>query len=369
MPFISFATNNKLTLNQEKELVRKSGELITLLPGKKEENLMLRLEDDQAMYFRGEAIPCMMISVKLYKEMELNAKKIFTEALTKMINEITDIELKDIYVSFDEYQNWGKQGTLVQVGMKKNNKYFDYLLIIIAILAIIYFGILVCTSFFIPAYLFYPLIFLLCGMYGVYELKYGRSLLSRLPIKINCVIKVICMSGILVFVTIEGLIMYSANSNYLGNSDYIIVLGAKLNGKVPSKSLQYRLDATLDYHRAFPTTPIIVSGGKGNNEDISEASAMKDYLVKNGIDKALIIEENQSTNTNENIIYSKKIINPDKKSKITIITNGFHCYRSKLLAINHGLKANTYSAKENIFTAPHYYFREFFGCIKDILFS
>ena len=113
MPFISCATNNKITLNQEKEMVRKFGELITLLPGKKEENLMLRLEDDQVMYFRGKAIPCMMISVKLYKEMDLNAKKIFTETLTKTVYEITNIEVGNIYVSFDEYQNWGKQGTLV----------------------------------------------------------------------------------------------------------------------------------------------------------------------------------------------------------------------------------------------------------------
>ena len=144
-----------------------------------------------------------------------------------------------------------------------------------------------------------------------------------------------------------------------------------MNGSTPSNSLKYRLEAAIDYHQIFPTTPIIVSGGRGNGEEISEAKAMKKYLVDKGINESLIIEEDKSTNTNENIIYSKKIIDSLNKSSysVTIITNGFHCYRSQLLANKHNLIAHTYSAKENLYTAPHYYIREFFGCLKDILLS
>ena len=112
MPFISFTTNHKLTLRQENDIAKKTGELITILPGKKEENLMLHLEDNQIMYFRGEDIPCMMIAIKLYRSIDFEAKKKFTEELIKMIKDTTNIDPKDIYVSFDEYQNWGKQGTL-----------------------------------------------------------------------------------------------------------------------------------------------------------------------------------------------------------------------------------------------------------------
>ena len=106
MPFISFTTNHKLTLRQENEIAKRTGELITILPGKKEENLMLHLEDNQIMYFR------MMIAVKLYNTIDFDAKKKFTEELVKMIKETTNIEINDVYVSFDEYPNWGKQGTL-----------------------------------------------------------------------------------------------------------------------------------------------------------------------------------------------------------------------------------------------------------------
>ena len=113
MPFISFTTNHKLTLRQENEITKRTGELISILPGKKEENLMLHLEDNQIMYFRGEDIPCMMIAVKLYNKVDLNAKKEFTEKLVVMIKETTNIDVDDIYVSFDEYPNGGKQGTLI----------------------------------------------------------------------------------------------------------------------------------------------------------------------------------------------------------------------------------------------------------------
>ena len=113
MPFISFTTNQKFSLRQENEIVKRTGELITILPGKKEENLMLHIEDNQILYFRGTDVPCMMIEVKLYKNIEFEDKKKFTEELVTMINNITAIEAKDIYVSFDEYPNWGKQGTLV----------------------------------------------------------------------------------------------------------------------------------------------------------------------------------------------------------------------------------------------------------------
>ena len=114
MPFISFTTNHKLTLRQENEIAKRTGELITILPGKKEENLMLHLEDNQIMYFRGDDIPCMMIAVKLYNTIDFDANKKFTEELVKMIKETTNIEINDVYVSFDEYPNWGKQGTLFQ---------------------------------------------------------------------------------------------------------------------------------------------------------------------------------------------------------------------------------------------------------------
>ena len=255
--------------------------------------------------------------------------------------------------------------------MKENNKLFDYTLIFISILSIGYFIIVTLNSRFITAYLTYPIFAFICISYGYFELKIKISLLSKLPLKLNYFIKIIFAIIISLFIIIEGLIIHTRINNHLKDSDYIIVLGSRLNGNTPSQLLKYRLDAAFTYHQSFPNTVIIVSGGQGNSEYISEAKAMKKYLIKKGINEDLIIEENKSTNTNENIIYSKKIIDSLTKDdyNVTIITNGFHCYRSKLLANKHNLTAYTYSAKENLNTALHYYIREFFGCLKDILLS
>ena len=255
--------------------------------------------------------------------------------------------------------------------MKPNNKIFDYLLITLAIFSISYFILLISNSRFIPSYILYLIFAWICSLYSYYELKNKTSILSKLPKIINYIIKSIICISIILFIIIEGLIINEANTSYYKQTDFILVLGAKINGTVPSTSLKYRLDATLEYYQQFPETIIIVSGGQGNGEDISEAKAMKQYLIDKGINKKSIIEEDKSTNTKENMIYSKKIMDSLKKEKytITIITNNFHCYRSNLLANKNNLTAYTYSAKQQKVLVPHYYIREFFGCLKDILFS
>ena len=255
--------------------------------------------------------------------------------------------------------------------MEKNCKLFDYILLFLALLSLFYFIIVVTNSRFINAYILYPIFTALLMCYAVYELHFRKSILSLLPKILNYSIKGIIIISVIVFIIIEGLIIHEVNNKYNKRSDFLIVLGARLYGDKPAPLLRYRLDAAVEYHQKFPDVPIIVSGGQGHGENITEAKAMKDYLINKGIDEPLIIEENKSTNTNENIIYSKKIIETSTTEdyEVVIITNGFHCYRSKLLANKHGLEAHTYAARENLDTAPHYYLREFFGCLKDMILS
>ena len=88
----------------------------------------------------------------------------------------------------------------------------------------------------------------------------------------------------------------------------MIVLGAKVNGTEVSNTLKLRLDKAIEYYNKHKSVNIIVSGGQGNDENITEALAMKNYLVSNGVNINNIIEENKATTTLENIIYSKKIL-------------------------------------------------------------
>ena len=114
-------------------------------------------------------------------------------------------------------------------------------------------------------------------------------------------------------------------------ADYLIVLGARVKGEVPSLSLQYRIDAAAAYLLENKQTIAIASGGQGPDEDISEALAIQRGLIKLGIDESRILLEDRSTSTYENIMYSKELIS-DVSGTGIVVSNGFHLYGAVLMA-------------------------------------
>lgn len=128
--------------------------------------------------------------------------------------------------------------------------------------------------------------------------------------------------------------------------DAVIVLGAGLRGEDPSKALRFRLDAAYDYAMQNPNAIIIVSGGQGENEVIAESTAMKRYLVKKGLSEERIIEEDRSTNTKENLAFSKAILDEkfEKEYRIAIVSNDYHVLRAESLAKEAGFTSITHKA-------------------------
>ncbi|SFR83876.1 YdcF family protein [Anaeromicropila populeti] len=174
------------------------------------------------------------------------------------------------------------------------------------------------------------------------------------------------LAGLALFLFIEAVIISSARSKPSENADYMIVLGAQVKGKRVSKALKYRLDTAIEYLEKNELTKVIVSGGQGEGEDISEAEAMFRYLVQNGISPERIIKEDKSKNTYENITFSKVFIEPEKTT--IIVTNSFHVYRGMALA-----KKQNFGTIEGL-NAPtdkilciHYYVREAVAVVKDKL--
>lgn len=150
-------------------------------------------------------------------------------------------------------------------------------------------------------------------------------------------------------------------SNKKGNdkSDYIIVLGCRINeqGK-PMRVLRNRLKIAIDEFNNTKDKPfIIVSGGKGDNEPVSEASSMKEYLIDKGVDSKYIIEENKSTSTYENLLYSKKIIN-DKNASVTIVSSRYHLLRTSEIAKSLHIKASYIGSKTTVLYYPSALCRE-----------
>ncbi|MGC4017920.1 MAG: YdcF family protein [Muricomes sp.] len=144
---------------------------------------------------------------------------------------------------------------------------------------------------------------------------------------------------------------------------YIIVLGAQVRKTVITNSLKRRLDAALFYLKKNPHTQVIVSGGQGKGEDISEAAAMSEYLYLHGIDKRQIILEDTSTSTRENLKNSSKIIG-NLAEPVGIITNGFHMYRALQIGRKLGfMNIQGIAATSNPILQINYLMREFFAVI------
>lgn len=151
------------------------------------------------------------------------------------------------------------------------------------------------------------------------------------------------------------------------NADAVIVLGAGLRGEKVSLSLAYRLDAAIDYYNQNQNAVIVVSGGQGKNELVSEAFAMKTYLLEKGIPASKIITEDKSSRTVENFSFTKKILDEyfnDNHYETVYVTNSFHVFRAGLIAKQANLVSHGLSAKDVDFLQPTYYIREYFSIIK-----
>lgn len=148
----------------------------------------------------------------------------------------------------------------------------------------------------------------------------------------------------------------------------VVVLGCKVKGTVPSLMLQRRLEAAKGYLQQYPQVSCIVSGGKGTGEDISEAQAMKTYLTAAGIAADRILMEDRSTDTYENLLFSKQILEQQGlPNRITILTDGFHQYRAHRMATELGLESWSVSGKTRRILIPTYWVREWMALFEQFL--
>ncbi len=170
------------------------------------------------------------------------------------------------------------------------------------------------------------------------------------------------------FVIIQTLIILGGKNESNVQVDYVIILGARLYGEAPSRSLLERIRTATYYLKKNKDIKVIATGGQGDNEDISEAEAIKRELVKNDIDIKRIIIEDKSRSTVENLKYSLEKIKEDgflgKKVRILLVTNGYHLYRSKKIATLLGYEGYGLPAKTPLISLPKSHIREFLSIIK-----
>ena len=178
------------------------------------------------------------------------------------------------------------------------------------------------------------------------------------------VIVLVCI-GFLYFCIVEIPIIKNAVTDEDPQRDYIVVLGAAVYGEEPSLTLVRRLEGALDYLEHFPESVAVVSGGMGPGETVTEAQAMRDWLIEHGIAEERIVMEDKATSTLENLRFSFELIRErgdDPDGNVAICSSAYHLYQAKLMARNEGVAAVGVAAPWGyFFVMLNYFIREAFG--------
>ncbi len=164
--------------------------------------------------------------------------------------------------------------------------------------------------------------------------------------------------------------LYYANKKPKEPNSVAVVLGCKVNGTTPSLMLKARIDAAYVYLIDNPEAVCIACGGKGSDEDISEAMAIKNALVDSGIDDGRIYLDEESADTRQNLENAYKIAEDnDLGYDIAVVTDGFHQMRSQLIAKDCGFETSAVSAKTQVYLLPTYWIREWFALCEYFVFE
>ena len=194
--------------------------------------------------------------------------------------------------------------------------------------------------------------------------RYGKNNPKRAKV-LQSVLSAMIALVVLGFTALEIPIILSARTDVDCDAPYVIVLGAGLHGSTPSLSLLNRLSAAEEYLTTYPDSIAIVSGGRGDGEDITEAEAMETWLISRGIDPERIIKEENATSTYENLCYSLLIISEDggdPNGKVAVVTSEYHLFRTKSMAEDLGASPLGVAAKTTLpVLRINYFIREAFA--------
>jgi len=238
-------------------------------------------------------------------------------------------------------------------------------LLVTAVICFVYFCMLL--TYVGPLTFFFMFLFLAFGclfVAGIWYLHLKGKI--SVPRKLIVCFWTAVSLGIVLFGVLFGMILHGQSVGPQENADYLVVLGAGLREDRPSLVLMHRLRAAAEYLLDNPESKVVVSGGQGADEWISEAEAMQKELVALGIEESRIFMEDKSTSTNENLIFSKQFIPED--ASVVIVTNKFHVFRACYLARETGYESVSGLGADNVrWLNPTNYFRECMAVFKDVV--
>ena len=186
--------------------------------------------------------------------------------------------------------------------------------------------------------------------------------------------------GMILFGVLEIYIAVHDGTNLVGRPQTMVIFGCQVKPWGPSILLQDRLDTALAYLEDHPDMKIIVAGGKGDDEHMSEAQCMYDYLTEHGVDGENIYMEDQSRNTWQNVNYTLELLESEveagrlaKPQGYVLVSSGFHLARIEMLwtrAGGQGENISTLAAPvSHRPSAVQMFFREPLALVKSFVFD
>jgi len=227
----------------------------------------------------------------------------------------------------------------------------------------LFFGIFICVSTLLPDYIYGML--MKTQKINIYNLNsigpYLYSFIETLIYLTIAYLECILLGTIIIAIK-------SVKKKATYNKDYMIILGCQIkkDGTL-TPLLKGRVDKAIEFrNQQLKATNkdliFIPSGGKGNDEIISEAETMKNYLLEQGIKEKNILPEDKSKSTYENIKFSKKLIK-DKNANIGFSTTNYHILRAGLIATEQGLKLEGIGSSTKTYFWINAFIREFIGTL------
>ena len=205
-------------------------------------------------------------------------------------------------------------------------------------------------------------------IYGIWQPQIHRLIAAGWHSTGGRIVEIVLLviaAGIIALAAATSAAMISGAAGSPEPGSTVIVLGARVYGNRVSRSMKGRLDAAIAYLDANPDSACIVSGGRGDDETVTEASVMKQYLIEHGIPEDRIYIEDESRDTDENLKFSRRIMQEQQlKEQVALATNDFHAYRAEKYAEREGMDAEVIPAPTIWWLWPTSVVREMYGILE-----
>lgn len=185
----------------------------------------------------------------------------------------------------------------------------------------------------------------------------------------------------------EIFIAFHDGTELVGQPQTMVIFGCQVKPDGPSILLRDRLDTALDYLKDHPDMKVVVTGGQGRDEPVSEAQSMYDYLTAHGVDGENIYLEDKSRNTWQNVNYTLDLmgevgvsvnattgaaegLNPG--GDVVLVSSGFHLARIEMLWARAGgtnAPSTLAAPVSHKPSAIQMFFREPLALVKSFLFD